>query len=200
MKDIKKIRIGKLNFYIIDDDYIKYLSQFDTHIAYNKNEKRPYIGVVIIVEEHYYFAPLFSPKQKHKTYKDNLTFFKIVNTKTKNDLGIIRFSDMIPVPQESVYLLDVKNKSYGYKRLLSEQYSYINKPENKKKIMEKATKIYSIVTKNNKNKMTRFYKDLSCNFKLLEEKSNKYNGEKHKKMFAKPLDISKQTRYNEQVK
>lgn len=52
MKNSKKIKLGKLNFYIIDDHYIKYLSQFDKHIAYNKNEKRPYIGVVIIVEEH----------------------------------------------------------------------------------------------------------------------------------------------------
>ena len=58
MKDSKKIKLGKLNFYIIDDNYIKYLSQFDKHIAYNKNEKRPYIGVVIIIEEHYYFAPV----------------------------------------------------------------------------------------------------------------------------------------------
>ena len=97
MKNNKRIKLGKLNFYIIDDNYINYLSQFDKHIAYNKNQKRPYIGVVIAVEEHYYFAPLFSPKPKHKTYKDNLTFFKIRNTKTKNDLGIIRFSDMIPV-------------------------------------------------------------------------------------------------------
>lgn len=83
MKNDKKLRIGKLNFYIIDDNYIEYLSQFDKHIAYNKNEKRPYIGVVLIVENHYYFAPLFSPKQKHKTYKYNLTFFKIINEKQK---------------------------------------------------------------------------------------------------------------------
>lgn len=174
MKNRKKLKIGKLNFYIIDDNYIEYLSKFDKHIAYNKNEKRPYIGVVLVVEEHYYFAPLFSPKQKHKTYKDNLTFFKIVNNKTKSDLGIIRFSDMIPVPQECVYLLDIKNKSYGYKRLLSEQYSYINKPEHKDKIMDKATKIYSIVTSNKKSKVSKFYKGLSCNFKLLEEKCLKY--------------------------
>ena len=158
----------------VNSDYCDYLRKFDNKVAYNKNEKRPYIGVVIVGEEHYYFAPLFSPKQKHKTYKDNLTFFKIINTKTKNDLGIIRFSDMVPVHQESVYLLDMKSKSYGYKRLLSEQYSYINKPENKTKIMEKAEKIYSIVTKNSKSKMAKFYKDLSCNFKLLEEKSAKY--------------------------
>lgn len=174
MKDDKKIKLGKLNFYIIDDKYINYLRQFDEHIAYNKNQKRPYIGVVIVVEEHYYFAPLFSPKQKHKTYKDNLTFFKIVNKKTKNDLGIIRFSDMIPVPQECVYLLDIKSKSYGYKRLLSEQYSYINIPANKKKILDKAEKLYNIVCKPGKSKMHIFYKELSCNFKLLEQKSNEY--------------------------
>ena len=75
---------------------------------------------------------------------------------------------MIPVPQESVYLLDIKNKSYGYKRLLSEQYSYINKPENKQKIID------NIVTNDKKNKVSKFYKDLSCNFKLLEEKCLEY--------------------------
>ena len=174
MKDNKKIKLGKLNFYIIDDNYIDYLSQFDKHIAYNKNQKRPYIGVVIVVEKHYYFAPLFSPKQKHKSYKNNLTFFKIVNLKTKKDLGIIRFSDMIPVPQECVYLLDLKSKSYGYKRLLSEQYSYINMTENKKKIYNKSEKLYDIVTKPSKSKMSKFYKKLSCDFKLLESKCIKY--------------------------
>ena len=84
---------------------------------------------------------------------------------------------MIPVPQESVYLLDMKSKSYGYKRLLSEQYSYINKPENKTKIIEKAEKIYNIVSNNSKSKMAKFYKELSCNFKLLEEKSKEYKKE-----------------------
>ncbi|MCF0125292.1 MAG: type III toxin-antitoxin system ToxN/AbiQ family toxin [Clostridia bacterium] len=128
MKHNKKLKLRKLNFYIVDDKYISYLGEFDKHIAYNKNEKRPYIGVVILVEGHYYFAPLFSPKQKHKKYKENLSFFRIINLKTKNELGIIRFSDMIPVPENCVELLDIKDKSYGYRRLLSEQYSYINIP------------------------------------------------------------------------
>lgn len=174
MKKDKKIKLEKLNFYIIDNNYINYLSKFDKHIAYNKDQKRPYIGVVIIVKEHYYFAPLFSPKQKHKNYKDNFTFFKIVNNKTKDNFGIIRFSDMIPVPQKCIHLLDFKNKSYGYKRLLSEQYSYINMTENKIKILDKAKRLYNIVTNIHKSKMSRFYKDLSCNFKLLEEKSIEY--------------------------
>lgn len=174
MKDNKKVKLRKLNFYIIDNDYINYLSKFEKHIAYNKNEKRPYIGVVIVVEDNYYFAPLFSPKQKRKIYKDNLSFFRIISN-DREDLGIIRFSDMIPVPETSLCLLDTKNKSYGYKRLLSEQYSYINLPQNKEKIIEKAKKIYKIVTSENiKSKTNKFYKDLSCDFKLLEIKCKEY--------------------------
>ena len=68
----------------------------------------------------------------------------------------------------------IKIKSYGYKRLLSEQYSYINKPENKQKILGKSEKLYNIVTKSSKSKMSKFYKNLSCDFKLLEEKSTEY--------------------------
>lgn len=177
MRESRKIKLKKLDFYIIDDKYIKYLSQFDKHIAYNKNETRPYIGVIIVVENYYYFAPLFSPKQKHKTYRDNLSFFRIINLKTKKELGIIRFTDMIPVPQESVSKLDMKDKSYGYKRLLSEQYNYINLTKNRKAIIQKANKIYQVVTKNGKkNKMIMFYKNLSCDFKILEEKCKNYKG------------------------
>ena len=85
---------------------------------------------------------------------------------------------MIPVPQQYVYLLNLKDKSYGYKRLLSEQYSYINISKNKEKIFEKSNKLYHIVTNNKINKMTKFYKELSCNFKLLEEKSVEYINKK----------------------
>ena len=131
--------------------------------------------MVIIVNEHYYFASMFSPKTKHKTYKENLTFFKMLSVKEKNELGIIRFSDMIPVPQNCVSLLDATDKSYAYRRLLAEQYKYINMPENKQKIMNKAEKIYNIVTSNSKGKAAKFYKELSCDFKVLEGKCLEYN-------------------------
>lgn len=59
---------------------------------------------------------------------------------------------MIPVPLDCICLLDIKNKSYGYRRVLSAQYSYINKSKNKKTILEKAEKIYKIVTSLTQNK------------------------------------------------
>ena len=99
----------------------------------------------------------------------------MLSIKEKNELGIIRFSDMIPVPQNSVSLLDVTDKTYAYRRLLSEQYKYINIPENRQKIMDKAEKIYKLVTENSNGKTAKFYRSLSCDFKLLEEQSLKYN-------------------------
>ncbi len=38
MKDTKKIKLGKLNFYIIDDNYITYLSQFDKLLIIKMNK------------------------------------------------------------------------------------------------------------------------------------------------------------------
>ena len=174
MINTKKLKLDRLNFYIVDDEYVKFLSNFDKHIEHNKNEQRPYVGVVLKIREKYYYAPLSSPKSKHKIYKSNLSFFRMVNQKDKKQLGIIKFSNMIPVPLERIRLLDLKNKAYGYRRLLSEQYSYINITKNKKEIIEKAEKLYDIVTSDKKTKEAKFYKNLSCNFALLEEKCYEY--------------------------
>ena len=50
-----------LSFYIVDKNYIRYLSEFDRHVSYNKEEKghsRPYLGIVLKVENYEYFVPL----------------------------------------------------------------------------------------------------------------------------------------------
>ncbi len=60
MKDNKKLKLERLNFFVIDHNYINFLSQFDKHIAYNKDEKRPYVGIILKIREYCYFAPLFS--------------------------------------------------------------------------------------------------------------------------------------------
>ena len=31
-----------LKFYTVNDEYIEYLSQFDNHVSWNKENKRPY--------------------------------------------------------------------------------------------------------------------------------------------------------------
>lgn len=170
------MRNNRLNFYIISEQYIKYISRFDTHIAYNKGCQRPYIGIVLIINTMLYFAPMFSPKPQHVKYKQNLTFFKMYGNKEKTDyLGLIRFADMIPVPESEVFMVDTSNRNQQYNMLLNKQYGYINQVNNRKIIREKAKAIHDIVVSDKNNKTTTFYKKLCCDFKILEQKSKEYN-------------------------
>ena len=52
----------RLTLYYIDSDYINYLREFDNRVPYNKNARRPYIGIVYVYNNNNYFAPLSSPK------------------------------------------------------------------------------------------------------------------------------------------
>lgn len=165
----------RLNFYIIKDEYIEYISQYDNHIAYNKGNKRPYIGIVLFIEQYLYFAPMFSPKPQHSKYKDNLSFFRMFGDKEKTDyLGLIRFADMIPVPTSEILQLNPKNNKSDYNMLLIKQYNYINKNENRDIIRKRAKELHEIVINGKKSKTTNFYRNLCCNFKILQEKSLLY--------------------------
>ena len=67
-----------LKIYYISESYINYLRQFDKNVAYNKNTTRPYIGVVYTYNNYNYFAPLASPKPKHKNISSKaIDIFKI---------------------------------------------------------------------------------------------------------------------------
>ena len=93
-----------LKFYTVNEDYIDYLSKFDSHVSWNKEQKRPYVGIVLRVENYLYFAPLYSYKVGYDKYKDNPSFIRVEDRKGKN-VSIIRFSEMLPVPETAIKLL-----------------------------------------------------------------------------------------------
>ncbi len=148
----------------MSDDYIEYLYQFDKKIPYNKNSKRPYIGVVLQIKEFNCFAPLFSPKKSHLKYSDNPTYMKIGSS-----YGIIRFNNMIPVPVSELKYININSiEDKKYRMLLIAQNHFIKL--HSEKILKKALKLYTWVTIN----QNEFFINLSCNFKLLEEKFKLY--------------------------
>ena len=154
----------ELLFYTVNKNYIKYLSRFESHVSYNKDEighSRPYLGIILRIENYEYFVPLYSYKEHYKKYKNN-------------PLAIIKFSAMIPVPSniKVTYVLEYNKQDKKYKDLISAEYRYIN--SNKEEIYRRANKMYIAVTKHKKN----FLKTIACDFKLLEEKSIKYKSEK----------------------
>lgn len=158
----------RLHFYNINDKYVEYLYQFDNKVPFNKNAKRPYIGVVLTINNIKYFAPLFSPKPQHKKYSDNPTYLRI-----GKDYGIIRFNLMIPVVESEINYLNFNNvEDVKYRNLLIAQNNFIQ--ANTDLILKRANKLYNWVTYDKKD----FFVSISCNFSLLEEKCKSYYIEK----------------------
>ena len=80
----KKGKMEELLFYIVDKNYIKYLSEFEKHVSYNKDEighSRPYLGIVLKIEGYNYFVPLYSYKEHYSKYKNNPSFFFVYDRK-----------------------------------------------------------------------------------------------------------------------
>jgi len=66
-----------MRFYNITEQYISYLKTLDTKVPDNKGGKRPYVGIVLEIEDIKYFAPFTSPKPKHKNMRNGKDFRKI---------------------------------------------------------------------------------------------------------------------------
>ncbi len=160
--------MNKLRLYKIDVNYIKYLYSFDNRIQFNPDmpdeysAKRPYLGVILKVENFNYFVPLEHPRPAHQKMKNNMFLFKIHNGK----YGILGFNNMIPVKPEQIINFNINQENNSYKQVLISQYHFCNK--HIKEIEEAAMKTYSNSRKNS------FLRKICCNFKLLEEKCIEY--------------------------
>ena len=156
----------------VSSDYCDYLRKFDNKVAYNKYEKelRPFIGILFKIDECEYFAPLSSPKEKHKKMKNTVDFFKIKN----GELGAVNFNNMIPVNKNNYSLVELNKETLTmselkYQKLLREQLEWLN--ANYYQVKNKSFKLYNLYNNGNlpQNIMKR-----CCNFKLLEEKCQQY--------------------------
>src|SRR5574344_1196392 len=157
----------------VDSNYCDYLRKFDNKVTYNagKKELRPFIGVLFIIDKREYFAPLSSPKEKHKGIPNKLDFLKIDNGK----LGAINLNNMIPVTINNYKEFDL-NKKVSTKEeqkridLLSNQLRWLT--ANREKLISNSNLLYNLYKshKLNDNVVNR-----CCNFILLEKKCKEYN-------------------------
>ena len=99
-----------LQFYHINQKYLNYIRNFDKRIAM---KNRPYLGIVFKNKKYMYFAPLYSTREKHNKYYTNNTYLKIFDF-NNNYIGLIRFSNMIPVPKNMIRKIDYKSSSKLY--------------------------------------------------------------------------------------
>ena len=162
----------RLSFYIADKEYCDFLRQKDPCVPYtmDRKENRPFVGVVIEVNDIKYYAPLTSPKPKHKKMKNMVDFHKI----NGGEWGAINFNNMIPIHRNCLKNIDVQKLSdtsdedMKYKNLLNNQLSWCN--ANKNVIITKAEKLYNEVIKEENTVLTK----RCCDFKLNEIRYKEY--------------------------
>ena len=156
----------KLKLYCIEEDYIEFLRKYDKRVAYNKGSKRPYVGIVYTYEKNNYFAPLSSPKEKHKKLsRKNIDIFKIEN----GNLGIININNMIPCNMFVLTEILPSLEKSKYKTLLENQIEYIN--AHKEYLVHK---IKLFMKRYKEKTLQKNIVDRCCNFELLENIYNNY--------------------------
>lgn len=157
-----------MNIYIADISYCNYLHYYEPKIPYVENEKenRPFVGVVLCVNGKNFFAPLTSPKKKHKEMKDMQDFLRI----NGGILGGINLNNMMPIPRRYLSKIDIESiENKKYKNMLIAQIEWITK--NSLRITNRARNLYYLVVE---KKATKDLIDRCCDFKLLERKCTEY--------------------------
>lgn len=160
----------------VNSDYCDYLRKYDDKVVFNFGNKklRPFVGILFTIGKIEYFAPLSSPKIKHKKLKNTIDLIKINDGR----YGVVNFNNMIPVMPNNYEIFDLnkkeidssKNKRY---ELMNNQLRWLTKY--KKEVYFKSKLLY-VLYKN--NKLPQNVKNRCCNFLLLEKKCILYNNKK----------------------
>lgn len=163
----------ELFFYDVDTDYVNYLKKVEMaargftrvpDIQY-ANETKMVCGIVLEIKEYKYYVPLSSYKKQQK----NNILIKLEDDAYNQVKGSLRFNYMFPVDDKYVYKRDFGLlQNARRKEFLRRQWVYCNTIAND--IREMAQETYNDVIEG-KDKGLIY---ASCDFKLLEEASQRY--------------------------
>ena len=161
-----------MDFYRINEAYNRFLQEYEkkkrgvtkvTNIRYTDRNKFAF-GAVLQVNGMKYYVSVSSFDKKQEA---NI-LIRVPGDK-KEVKGSLRFNYMVPVPDECIEKLVIKDvKDEKYRLLLNKEYKFCI--ENAERIQKKANKIYKMVKANNKQILT----DNSCAFYILEEGCQEY--------------------------
>ena len=171
-----------MDWYVIDKNYIKYLTQFDSRVGYVEygNRLKLHVGILLTINEFHYYVPISSPKPKHQKMSNNLDFHKLQDETTGYLYTVLNMNNMIPVPDHCLTQLKY-NQIENFRSFNSEKekndYIYLLQKEKalidhiQQTLQNKALKLYQkCMAKPGSSLATR-----CCNFKMLEEKCNSYS-------------------------
>lgn len=161
-----------MDFYRINEEYNKFLQRYEKekrgvtkvpNIRYTDRNKFAF-GAVMQVNGMNYYVSVSSFDKKQEA---NILIH--VPGDEKEVKGSLRFNYMVPVPDECIEKLVIKDvEDEKYRLLLNKEYQFCM--NNAERIQKKANKIYEMVTTNRKQILT----DNSCAFHILEAGYREY--------------------------
>ncbi len=171
-----------MNWYVVDKNYIQYLSRFDSHVGYAEYGERLklHVGILLTIQSFHYYVPISSAKSKHHKMSNSLDFHKLQDKTDGYLYAVLNLNNMIPVPDFCIQQL--KYNQIDHFRIFKtekEKTDYIYLLQKEKKLIDdiqellqtKALKLYKkCVTSPDSALATR-----CCDFKLLEEKCMSYS-------------------------
>ena len=187
--DVSFVNFG---FYNVDIDYLCYLSETEPEVQYSSKkayEQKPFLGIIIFINDYHYIIPLTSGKSKHSKWKNvgraHYLIYEKVNKSElrKNDIyksvsenealkifAVLDIKKMIPV-KEGVYsrIEFSKLSDLKYADLLEKEYRFCQKIQDG--ILTKAKQIYF------EQKNTGVVHQIYCNFEKLEAACDTYRTE-----------------------
>ena len=178
-----------LGLYNIDINYLRYLNSIEPEVQFSEEKdygQKPFLGIVIFIDNHSYFIPLTSGKYKHSKWKNvGPAHYLIYEQVKKSELRpkdiykSISDSDALKIfaALDIKKMIPVKTNLYSgiefaslgdrkYADLLEKEYRFCQKIQNG--ILAKATQIYS------EQKESGIVHPMYCNFTKLEEACDTY--------------------------
>lgn len=183
------VRFENLGLYNVNLDYLKYLNSIDPEVQFTHEKdytKKPFLGIVVIIDSYTQLIPLTSSKPKHIKWKNvgtahyliyeqvektelrkNDVFKSTSDTKALKILAALDIKKMIPVYDGLYSRINFdKLTDQRYADLLEKEYRFCQKHQNG--IISKVTQVYT------EQKETGKVYPMYCNFAKLEAACAQY--------------------------
>lgn len=151
----------KLYLYTLDMKYVRDLHKVDDRVQSVSPQihksNRPFVGIVVVCEEHLYCVPVDHPKEKHFKMKNDVDFTRIFDGDRL--IGVLNFNNMIPVDHAVIKKMNVRIEPHdngaekAYKILCTKELDWVQK--NQDAIIKKANKLYRMITTEEANHLLR---------------------------------------------
>lgn len=184
------VSFENFGLYNVDVDYLRYLNSIESEVQFSDDKdygQKPFLGIVILIDEYSYFIPLTSAKRKHAKWKNvgpahylvyeqvdkdelrkNDIFKSISDTEALKIFAALDIKKMIPVKTGLYSRIDFSSLSdRKYADLLEKEYRFCQKIQDG--ILVKAKQIYT------EQKASGVVHPIYCNFAKLESACDTYN-------------------------